>query len=227
VPTVRPKNRPYHHGSLPQALLQAAEVVLVRDGLPGLTLRAIAREAGVSHTAPRHHFQDLVGVCSELAAVGYRRLAATMAEHAARERRPSWRRRAVGRGYVVFAADNPGLFRLMSRVELLDLARPALVDAIRLATRQLAAVYGRRVAADDPLAGTTGEQAIAMTATWGYVHGLAMLLLEQRLGVLARASGVFADARALVLATIDRTQLRPGAGPPRRRRAGHTARGGR
>src|SRR5262247_2189594 len=63
---------PYHHGALRDALLQAAEKVLERDGLPGLTLRAVAREAGVSHAAPTHHFGDLTGLLSELAATGYR-----------------------------------------------------------------------------------------------------------------------------------------------------------
>src|SRR5262245_50323453 len=63
---------PYHHGALRDALLQAAEKVLERDGLPGLTLRAVAREAGVSHAAPTHHFGDLTGLLSELAAIGYR-----------------------------------------------------------------------------------------------------------------------------------------------------------
>ena len=52
---------PYHHGDLHEALLQAAERVLERDGIAGLTLRAVAREAGVSHAAPTHHFGDLTG----------------------------------------------------------------------------------------------------------------------------------------------------------------------
>jgi hypothetical protein len=63
---------PYHHGALRDALLLAAERVLERDGLAGLTLRAVAREAGVSHAAPTHHFGDLTGLVSELAAIGFR-----------------------------------------------------------------------------------------------------------------------------------------------------------
>src|SRR3954447_16214073 len=70
---------PYHHGALRDALLEAAERVLERDGLPGLTLRAVARAAGVSHAAPPHHFGDLTGLLSELAAIGYRRFGAAMA----------------------------------------------------------------------------------------------------------------------------------------------------
>ena len=68
----------YHHGSLKQALLQAAERILVRDGIQGLTLRAAAREAGVSHAAPKNHFGDLTGLLSELAAVGFERFVATI-----------------------------------------------------------------------------------------------------------------------------------------------------
>src|ERR1700729_3656597 len=72
-----PESR-YHHGALHKALLEAAERVLERDGLAGLTLRAVAREAGVSHAAPTHHFGDLTGLVSELAAVGYRQFSAAM-----------------------------------------------------------------------------------------------------------------------------------------------------
>src|SRR5689334_9448748 len=71
---------PYHHGALRDALLQAAERVLERDGLAGLTLRAVAREAGVSHAAPTHHFGDLTGLVSELAAIGFRQFNTAMAE---------------------------------------------------------------------------------------------------------------------------------------------------
>src|SRR5947199_4185621 len=70
---------PYHHGALHDALLEAAERVLERDGLAGLTLRAVAREAGVSHAAPTHHFGDLTGLVSELAAIGFRMFNAAMA----------------------------------------------------------------------------------------------------------------------------------------------------
>ena len=69
---------PYHHGDLHVALLKAAQTVLERDSLPGLTLRAVAREAGVSHAAPTHHFGDLTGLLSELAAVGFRNFNASL-----------------------------------------------------------------------------------------------------------------------------------------------------
>ena len=69
---------PYHHGSLREAMLRAAESILERDGIGGLTLRAAAREAGVSHAAPKNHFGDVVGLLSDLAAVRSARFRAAM-----------------------------------------------------------------------------------------------------------------------------------------------------
>src|SRR5258708_34366291 len=69
--TRRPRaseDTPYHHGALRDALLQAAERVLERGGLAGLTVRAAARGAGVSQAAPTLHFGHLPGPAAELAA---------------------------------------------------------------------------------------------------------------------------------------------------------------
>src|ERR1700745_2017218 len=79
----RPAKRaaPYHHGSLREAMLRAAESILERDGIGGLTLRAAAREAGVSHAAPKNHFGDVMGLLSDLAAVGFARFRGAMEAH--------------------------------------------------------------------------------------------------------------------------------------------------
>src|SRR5262247_3287493 len=69
---------PYHHGSLREAMLRAAESILERDGIGGLTLRAAAREAGVSHAAPHNHFGDVLGLLSEHAEVGFSGFRATV-----------------------------------------------------------------------------------------------------------------------------------------------------
>src|SRR5260221_14444607 len=74
----RAATAPYHHGSLREAMLEAAERILERDGIAGLTLRAAAREAGVSHAAPKNHFGDIRGLFSELAAVGFARFGAAL-----------------------------------------------------------------------------------------------------------------------------------------------------
>ena len=60
--------KPYHHGDLRAALLVAAEAIVNRDGVAGLTLRGVARDVDASHAAPKNHFGDLTGLVSELAA---------------------------------------------------------------------------------------------------------------------------------------------------------------
>src|SRR5437763_17171775 len=118
----------YHHGGLRDALLQAAEKVLERDGLPGLTLRAVAREAGVSHAAPTHHFGDLTGLLSELAAIGYRQfneaMRAANASGTLQERGM-----ASAKAYLAYAQTYPGMYGLMFRTEKLDMERPSLHEA--------------------------------------------------------------------------------------------------
>src|SRR5207237_1966266 len=110
---------PYHHGDLHDALLQAAEKVLERDGLPGLTLRAVAREAGVSHAAPTHHFGDLTGLLSELAAIGYRQFNEAMrAANASGTLQEKGM--ASAKAYVAYAQAHPGMYGLMFRTEKLD-----------------------------------------------------------------------------------------------------------
>src|SRR5204863_6390340 len=94
---------PYHHGALRDALLQSAEKVLERDGIAGLTLRAVAREAGVSHAAPTHHFGDLTGLLSELAAIGFRMFNAAMVAARDSETHPLMKGMASAKAYVAFA----------------------------------------------------------------------------------------------------------------------------
>src|SRR6202166_2675379 len=108
---------PYHHGALRDALLQAAERVLERDGLQGLTLRAVAREAGVSHAAPTHHFGDLTGLVSELAAIGFRQFNAAMASACDSATTPLSRALARPKAYVAYAQAHPGMYGLMFRTE--------------------------------------------------------------------------------------------------------------
>src|SRR5271166_4689161 len=100
---LRAEATPYHHGALRDALLQAAERVLERDGLPGLTLRAVAREAGVSHAAPTHHFGDLTGLVSELAAIGFRQFNTAMAAACGAGGSPNEMGLARAKAYVAYA----------------------------------------------------------------------------------------------------------------------------
>jgi AcrR family transcriptional regulator len=205
--------KPYHHGSLPQALLEAAEVVLKRDGIGGLSLRAIAREAGVSHTAPQHHFGDTAGVLSELAASGFMRLSASMASQAEHVGSAAERRRAIARGYIAFARKNPDLMRLMSRNEMFDANRPSLIEARKQAGLALAGVFGEAPSAPagkGTFAPMDASRAVALTAAWAYVHGLALLLIDGRLNSLAASAQGIRNADELVAAAIEHVQIGSG-----------------
>ncbi|KND55224.1 Transcriptional regulator, TetR family [Candidatus Paraburkholderia kirkii] len=198
---------------MPQALLAAAEVVLEREGIGGLTLRAIAREAGVSHTAPQHHFGDTAGVLSELAATGFTRLSASIAAHAEGAQGTAERRKAIARGYIAFAKQNPDLMRLMSRGEMFDSNRPSLIDARKAAGLALAGVFD-----EEPATAPSGKEAfgsmdatraVALTAAWAYVHGLALLLIDGRLNALAASAQGIRNADELIAAAIDHVRITP------------------
>jgi AcrR family transcriptional regulator len=161
-------------------MLRAAESILKRDGIRGLTLRAAAREAGVSHAAPKNHFGDVMGLLSDLAAVGFARFRAVMEAHISKSDPAPARLEAIGRGYVTFARTHPDLFLLMFRSERLDFTRPALQSAADAALDVLAATV--RAVRDEPVqAMLTLPQAAQMVVAWSLVHGFAMLLLDNRL----------------------------------------------
>ena len=178
----RSEAAPYHHGALRDALLEAAERVLERDGLPGLTLRAVAREAGVSHAAPTHHFGDLSGLVSELAAIGFSQFNAAMAAACSGgDLSIDQRAMARAKAYVAYAQAHPGMYGLMFRTERLDYSRPSLHEA---AAESYAGVEGAIAAkrhetiSKDAL---TLDQAAAIARAWSLVHGFTMLLLDGRL----------------------------------------------
>ena len=172
---------PYHHGALREALLQAAERVLERDGLAGLTLRAVAREAGVSHAAPTHHFGDLTGLLSELAAVGFRQFNAAMASSSDTATTPLEHALARPKAYVAYAQAHPGMYGIMFRTERLDYSRPSLHEAAEASFAGLANAIGAMRQEQISRDTMTLDQAAAIARAWSMVHGFTMLLLDGRL----------------------------------------------
>jgi AcrR family transcriptional regulator len=199
----------YHHGDLHDALLKAAETVLERDGLQGLTLRAVAREAGVSHAAPTHHFGDLAGLVSELAAIGFRQFNAAMI--AAGSAAGSLLEKAMARAkaYVAYARAHPGMYGLMFRTERLDMSRPALREAASAAFAGLAGSIGasrHELIAEEAL---SLEQAAAIAKAWSLVHGFTMLLLDGRLTDMLRRLPEGTEVEALLEAMLKSAIGRP------------------
>lgn len=199
----------YHHGDLPEALLKAAEVVLERDGLQGLTLRAVAREAGVSHAAPTHHFGDLSGLVSELAAIGFRSFNAAMVAAGATGATPLQSALARAKAYLAYAREHPGMYRLMFRTERLDMTRPALREAANASFAGLASVVGARRDDHIDAESLTIEQAAQIARAWSLVHGYTMLALDGRLFDILRRLPEGTDAEALFVEMLKITVVKP------------------
>jgi AcrR family transcriptional regulator len=166
----------HHHGALRRALLDAvAELVLEGGGPEAVSLRECARRAGVSHSAAAPHFGDKRGLLTAFAAEGSERLRAAMEAAVAAEPDPSPAARlaATGRGYLAFAAANPGHFRIMFRADLLD-ADDAALRAAREASFDplLGAMRALHPGAPD----ATLRDRLALA--WAAMHGLATLRAE-------------------------------------------------
>ncbi len=199
----------YHHGALREALLDAAERVLERDGLPGLTLRAVAREAGVSHAAPTHHFGDLAGLVSDLAAIGFRQFNAAMTAASAAGRPLLENAMARAKAYVGYAQAHPGMYGLMFRTERLDMSRPSLHDAASAAFAGLAGVIGASRQEHIEEEALSLDQAAAIVRAWSLVHGFTMLLLDGRLSDIQRRLPEGTSAETLLDAMLKVTVGKP------------------
>lgn len=193
---------PYHHGALRVALLEAAERVLERDGLAGLTLRAVAREAGVSHAAPTHHFGDLTGLLSELAAIGFRQFDAAMAAACAPDAPFPDRALARAKAYVTYAHAHPGMYGLMFRAERLDMSRPSLHAAAEASFAGLAGAIAASRHEHIEQEALTLEQGAAIARAWSLVHGFTMLLLDGRLSDILRRLPKETDVKTLLEAML-------------------------
>jgi len=174
------------HQSGRAALLAAARAELTRVGVGELSLRAVARRAGVSHAAPKHHFAHRAGLLSALAADGFTALATRLDAAVAAGGPPLHRLVAAGHAYLRFAQDEPALFDLMYRPELLSSADPALLASKRAAFGVLLRVVDD---ARTDLRSDAGTDTVALLA-WATVHGMAVLIRDRAL----EAVGVADDA---------------------------------
>jgi AcrR family transcriptional regulator len=168
----------YHHGDLRQALLIAAKELIAEAGIENLSLRKLAERAGVSRTAPYHHFSDKNDLLCAIAAQGFLRR-----HQEARDTFNNSRLTAEEKfaeficGYIKFAVNNPEEYELMfgrniwkqnnSTQELRDVAYPCFQHQLEMITswQQMGLISG-----DNPL---RTSQVI-----WGAVHGIAKLWID-------------------------------------------------
>lgn len=161
---------------LRQEILDTARALLNDVGASGLSMREVARRAGVTHQAPYHHFGDRESILAELVAEGFRTLGRDLAQAntlAAHNLRGAVM--ASGRAYIDFALSNPGVFRVMFRPETCD---PARFPAVQAAGQAAQATLVELVSM---VHGTQTSPALCMVY-WAHVHGMASLLLDGSLG---------------------------------------------
>ena len=181
------KRTAYHHGDLRPALLAASLALIDESGIGALSLREVARKAGVSHNAPYHHFNDRGSLLAALVEDGFARLAQEMVD--ARSAAPDARSRleACGLAYIRFALKSPARFKLMFRPELTGSGAAAAVA--ESSTPVLDTVTAAIVEAQAAGLAPAGDPKPLVLTCWAAVHGVASLLLD---GPLARAQRVFA-----------------------------------
>lgn len=164
-------------------LLQAARSILDENDLAGLTLREIAKRAGVSHAAPARHFASLASLLAAVAAEGFDDLRMSIDEHVSGHVDERERLAAAARGYADFALANPGAFGLMFRPERYDTTDEAYATSGMAAFNQLVDLV-----AEAQRAGWRSDHHAVEVATivWASVHGLTQLWLH---GAIQGATG--------------------------------------
>lgn len=161
----------YHHGDLKAALRAAAEQILIERGVAEVGLREVARAVGVSHAAPYRHYDGREALLADIAAGGFERLGARMA--AVGDAAPRDRIVAIAGAYIGFALEEPAIFRLMFGPELSKPSHPELkakADAAFAAAREAMIALGARPPAT-----------MESVTCWSLVHGLATLILDDRI----------------------------------------------
>ena len=172
----REPDRPYHHGELAPSLRQAARAILEEEGLDALSLRSVARRAGVSHAAPYRHYASREALLADVASDGLMQLRAELAQAAAVPGDRAERIVLIGGAYLRFASRHGGLLRLMFGSELPNRADfPGLAEATILIGEDIGVALG--------------DQAAGLAA-WAAMHGLALLILENVIDLGQKQAGL-------------------------------------
>jgi AcrR family transcriptional regulator len=215
----RARRRTYHHGDLPEALLEAAHALVDEQGVSGFSLREAARRVGVDPAACYRHFRDKEAILQALARRGFTRFSAWMAEIVDPHAAPDQAIATLGHGYVAFALAHPSSFRVMFG--------PTGVDARDTALRgdypEQASVYEilkRSVRGWADLRGIVVDVDAAAVSLWASVHGIACLLMDGALRPVdeKHRDRIIEDATRTLLAGLEERAAADRPKPPTKRR---------
>ncbi|MET9689537.1 WHG domain-containing protein [Streptomyces sp. NPDC006514] len=163
---------PYHHGNLREALLARAEDVLATSGADSLSLRALARDLGVSHAAPGRHFRDRQALLDALAVGGFTRLNARLRDAVGEPAPVTHRLARMGRAYIDFAVAHAPLLSLMFTAKRADHSSAELRE---LGHQSLDIAAGLLSLAQQEGVVRAGDPARLAQVAFSVVHGLAAL----------------------------------------------------
>jgi AcrR family transcriptional regulator len=172
------RSKPYHHGHLREALLQAAIQLIAEVGPAGFTLREVARRAGVSHNAPYRHFPDREDLLAAVAAQGFRELNEAMLEALRHQRSSVGRLKRAGLAYVEFALRRPEHFTVMFDAAVSKHKTPDSAEAAEHAFGTLVSLV--KSCQDEGRLPSGDLHRFALLA-WSMVHGIAKLATAKRL----------------------------------------------
>lgn len=184
----------YHHGNLRAALVEAARALLRDMGPADLSLRAVARAAGVSAMAPYRHFADKEALLAGVAAQGFDEFAQALRAAAASGPDPSAALKAQGVAYIRFACGEPTLFRLMfgpviGGQDALHILRVAGAPAYQALQDAVCAVF--------PAAGERERDDYTL-ACWALAHGLACLIVDGNICAGATSQDIEAQSSRIL-----------------------------
>jgi AcrR family transcriptional regulator len=172
------RSKPYHHGKLREALLEAAIRLIAEVGPTAFTLREVARRAGVSHNAPYRHFRDRDDLMAAVAAQGFRELTRVMMEAAAPKSDALDRLKRAGLGYVTFALHRPEHFTVMFDAPISKRKHP---ESAAAGEQAFATLLGFVKSCQDAERLRSGDLRQMALLAWTMVHGIAKLAITGRL----------------------------------------------
>lgn len=189
----------YHHGALREALLKATLELIEKEGIGAVSLRQVARAAGVSPGAPYHHFPDRAALLSVLSDEGFHKLAKTLKEAHATTTTPTAALEAILNAYIKFAKENPAYFRLMFRPELKQSHK---TETGTEAGEKAFAILETTVGDCLKESRAPAEMTVLAITMWSLVHGYASLWLDGQLDHRTTDPATLAHQAAVLVTSL-------------------------